>query len=57
MDALDSKSVSVKQLNGQILQLHFDEVISPQTERLIEGKGMPRQDGKGHGNLLIKFHI
>lgn len=37
--------------------MHFDEVISPQLVRVIDGRGMPRQDKKGRGNLQVKFNI
>lgn len=37
--------------------MHFDEVISPQLVRTIEGKGMGKQNGEGRGNLFVKFNI
>ena len=44
-------------MNGEITQLHFDEIINPQTERVIEGRGMPKEDGNGNGDLVVKFDI
>lgn len=35
MDALDSKSITIKQLDGEVIQAHFDEIINPQTMRII----------------------
>ena len=65
MDALDSKSISVvlaflsqKDLCGSLNNLHFDEIISPQTRRVLEGRGMPLKGQAGKfGNLIIKFDI
>ena len=57
MDALDCKAITVKELGGEIVQLHFDEIINPETERLIEGRGMRREDGSGRGNLIVRFDI
>jgi DnaJ family protein B protein 4 len=38
--------------------LHFDEIISPQTRRVIAGKGMPlRTDPSKRGDLIVKFNI
>jgi DnaJ-class molecular chaperone len=41
-----------------LIHLHFDEVISPQTRRVIKGKGMPIK-GKEHffGDLIVQFDI
>ena len=46
-----------KELDGEVIQLHFDEIINPETERLIEGRGMPFEDGSGRGNLIVRFDI
>jgi DnaJ-class molecular chaperone len=39
------------------LQIHFDEIISPQTTRVIAGKGMPIQNKQTRGDLIVKFEI
>lgn len=45
-------------MNGEITQLHFDETISPQTQRNISGKGMPiKGDISKRGDLLVNFNI
>lgn len=41
-DVLNFKPVQVKTLDGRHLTACFDELISPQTVRVIEGEGMPR---------------
>ena len=40
-DVLNFKPVQVKTLDGRHLTACFDELISPQTVRVIEGEGMP----------------
>ena len=40
------------------MHLHFDEIISPQTRRVIAGKGMPMRGKAGQrGDLVVKFDI
>jgi len=46
----------VKELNGELITLHFDEIISPQTRRVLSGQGMPIK-GQGRGDLIVKFEI
>lgn len=47
-----------KELNGELVTLHFDEIISPQTRRVIAGRGMPlRSDPGKRGDLIVKFSI
>jgi DnaJ-class molecular chaperone len=41
-----------------LVNLHFDEIISPQTRRVIGGKGMPKHEKSGErGDLIVKFDI
>jgi DnaJ family protein B protein 13 len=40
-----------------LVHLHFDEIISPQTRRVIGGKGMPIRGKQGRGDLIVKFDI
>jgi DnaJ-class molecular chaperone len=38
--------------------LHFDEIISPQTRRVLGGHGMPVKGKAGvRGDLIVKFDI
>ncbi len=38
--------------------MHFDEIISPQTRRVIQGKGMPiNGDLNNRGDLIVTFDI
>ncbi len=58
MEALEARSVTIKELNGELVTLHFDEIISPQTRRVIAGRGMPhRGDPSKRGDLIVKFDI
>lgn len=58
MQALDSKSITITELNGEIIQIHFDEIINPQTRRVIQGKGMPIYgNSKVRGDLIVTFDI
>ena len=40
-DALTAKPVSFKTLEGETIDASFDEVVSPQTMKVVPGKGMP----------------
>jgi len=53
-DALMSAPFQVKTLDGRILKIGLDRMITPDTEHRIEGEGMP---GKVRGDMLIKFDI
>lgn len=64
MDALDSKSITIvtfflfnqTELNGKTIDVHFDEIISPQTRRVLEGKGMPfKENPNKRGDLIVTF--
>ena len=72
-DTLRLKPVHVKTLDGRNLTLGFDELISPQTVRIVKGEGMPQaapEDDKDakptklmdlsqmpKGDLYIRFAI
>lgn len=72
-DTLRLKPVQVKTLDGRNLTLGFDELISPQTVRIVKGEGMPQaapEDDKDNkpvklmelsqvpkGDLYIRFDI
>ena len=45
-------------MDGELISLHFDEIICPQTRRVVTGKGMPMKSWKGQrGDLIVKFDI
>lgn len=56
-DSLNSRPVKVKSLDGRTLTQCFDELISPQTCRCVEGEGMPVSGTKERGDLYIRFDI
>lgn len=40
------------------MSLHFDEIISPQTRRVVAGRGMPKKGKAGEkGDLVVRFDI
>lgn len=67
VDALNSVPVMVNTLDGRKLTISMDEIISPQTVRLVKGEGMPifnKEDPiqsllskEKKGDLFIKFEI
>ena len=45
-------------LSGEVINLHFDEIISPQTRRVVAGRGMPKKGVAGEkGDLVVRFDI
>ena len=41
-----------------MVSLHFDEIISPQTCRLVAGRGMPKKAcPEEKGDLIVRFDI
>ena len=67
-DVLNNQPIRIKTLDGRYLTHCFDELISPQTVRLINGEGMPRAQSHSEtrlrlvkdlpkGNLYVRFNI
>ena len=66
MDALKSGAVEVSTMDNKLLEIGFDEIISPDTFKVIPNRGMPilndnplspiRRDFQ-NGNLVVKFDI
>ena len=56
-DALCSRPITVKTLDGRTINVNLDIMITPQTVHIVPGEGMPKQDGSGRGDLHIKFNI
>jgi len=44
-DALLSKPIQIKTLDGRILNICLDDMITPQTNHVVKGEGMPASDG------------
>lgn len=67
VQALNSEPVSLTTLDNRRLTIAMDEIISPQTVKLVKGEGMPiynKEDPLNHllfkekrGDLYIKFEI
>ena len=65
-DALEAGAVKFHTLENELIEISMDEVISPDTFKVIPGKGMPilNDDPLGpikrdyaRGNLILKFDI
>lgn len=68
LEAINSVPLEVVTLDGRRINVTMDEIISPQTVKLIEREGLPSQESKSKfankvrgisnkGNLFIKFDI
>lgn len=57
-EALAGATVELKSLDGRVLRFNMSEVISPNTEKVLAGEGMPISKQTGSkGNLRIKFEV
>lgn len=58
VEALGDYCVHVPTLDGRKLPISCNEVISPHTEKMVRGEGMPIASKPGQrGDLIIKFDI
>ena len=66
LDSLKSLPIHFTTLDGEKLEIALDEVISPQSRKVIKGKGMAIMDWdplsalRGdfqRGDLIVKFDI
>ena len=67
LDALTAKPVVFKTIEGEQIEVSVDEVLTPQSVKVIAGKGMPIQNDADplaparknfkKGNLIVKFDI
>jgi DnaJ-class molecular chaperone len=55
-DALCGYSFSKKGLDGNMIRMQWNDVIQPESERVIRGQGMMRKNG-GRGDLVVRFHV
>lgn len=54
--ALTGSVLSIDSLDGQKLTVGVDQVITPQTEHVVPGQGMPRaSDPTTRGDLIVRF--
>ena len=65
-DALTAAAVEFKTLEGEIIKFRPDEIITPEFEKVFEGKGMPIYNDNplsplmmdhDRGNFILKFQI
>lgn len=57
-DALCGKVVSVKTIDDRTVNVKVPAVISPTTQQVVSGAGMPKPKARGeYGNLIVKFDI
>ena len=58
--------ITFKTIENELIELSIDEVISPETVKVIQGKGMPIYTADplgpikrdfGRGNLIVRFDI
>lgn len=65
-DALNASSVKIKTLDGRTLNVSVDEIISPQSVKVVENEGMPVYDPEeekvsvfnpAKGKLFLVFNI
>jgi DnaJ family protein B protein 4 len=68
IEAINAAPIRIETLDGRVLNIAMDEVISPQTIKEVPGEGMPvyraeretdpdSWDDSERGNLYIKFNI
>uniref|UniRef100_A0A7S3MTD8 Chaperone DnaJ C-terminal domain-containing protein n=1 Tax=Strombidium inclinatum TaxID=197538 RepID=A0A7S3MTD8_9SPIT len=65
-DAIQAGPISISTIEDELIELGIDEVITPETVKIIRGKGMPILNNDplgpikrdyGRGNLVVKFDI
>lgn len=58
VDALCGCTVSVQTLDGRSLKIPINEVVDPDSERVVAGEGMPITKSAGQrGNLRLRFEV
>uniref|UniRef100_A0A0N4ZIB9 DnaJ homolog dnj-20 n=1 Tax=Parastrongyloides trichosuri TaxID=131310 RepID=A0A0N4ZIB9_PARTI len=56
-EALLGTEISVPLIDGTRERLRLEPIISPQTTRIISGKGMPDPKSQRRGDFVVKFDI
>jgi DnaJ family protein B protein 11 len=49
--------LTLNQLDGQPFTVTIDDIIECDEVLRVPGKGMPRRNGKGYGDLFITFDV
>lgn len=58
LDALVSCTLHIPTISGRVLSIPCPEVISPESEKIIQGEGMTQREPKIlKGDLIISFRI
>lgn len=57
-DALLSKPLQLRTLDGRAMNINIDKMITPQTVHVVPGEGMPKKSNTAQrGDMHIKFNI
>lgn len=57
-DSIRCKPMRIKTMDGKVIRVPVDEVLSPGSVKVFNGCGMPIEDTNGQrGNLYIKVDI
>lgn len=56
-EALVGVNRQVRQLDGRLVPIKTQKVISPGEEIVIEGEGMPKEHGDENGDMIVKFWV
>jgi len=56
-DALTGCTVNVETLDGRVLPIAVNDVVTSKTVKVVEGEGMPITKRGARGNLLIQFDL
>jgi len=58
VDALTGCKIDVPHLDGKLLRVNIKDVIRPNYEKIVAGRGMPKKSSNGqYGDLVIKFNV
>jgi len=57
VDALTGFSITLTHLDGKEFDVHVTDVTDCDHVLRVQGKGMPRRNGRGYGDLYITFEV
>lgn len=55
-EAMGGCKITLNNIDGNVLNLEYDELITPDTVKVLKHQGMRRKNGS-RGNLIIEFNI